>query len=101
MRPKYIIATNIVITLLLLGGFYYAINEYGTQFLTGAWDKNGVTKVINQKVIQENVSDYRRLSDMQSDITKAIENISPSVFHIVRSANASSSLSGGIISSIQ
>ena len=101
MKSSNIIGVNILVTVLLLGGFYYAINTYGTQFLTGIWDKNGVTKIINQKVIQENVSEYRKLSDMQSDITKAIETVTPSVVHIVKSDDIGSTLSGGIISSFQ
>ena len=94
MKTSHIITLNIFITLLLLGGFYYAINQYGTEFLTGVWDKNGVTKVINQKVIQENVSEYRRLSDMQSDITKAIQTALPSTVHVVRSQNITKSSTG-------
>lgn len=101
MKPNNIIALNILITVLLMGGFYYAINTYGTEFLTGIWDKNGVTKIINQKVIQENVSEYRKLSDMQSDATKAIATITPSVVHIVKSDDIENTLSGGIISSFQ
>ena len=87
MKTSHLITLNIFIMLLLLGGFYYAINMYGTAFLTGAWDKNGVTRVINQKVIQENVNEYRKLSDMQSDVTKAIESKSSSDLHLVRSEN--------------
>lgn len=94
MKTSNIIILNIFITLALLGGFYYAINTYGTQFLTGIWDKNGVTKIINQKVIQENVSEYRKLSDTQSDLTTAITTVSPSVVHIVKSNDISTTLSG-------
>lgn len=101
MKNSHIVTLNIVITLLLLGGFYYAINRYGTEFLTGVRDKNGVTKVINQKVIQQNVSEYRKLSDMQSDITKAIETVTPSTVHLVRSADVTSTLSGFVITSIK
>lgn len=101
MKTSNIIILNILITLALLSGFYYAINNYGTQFLTGIWDKNGVTKIINQKVIQENVSEYRKLSDMQSDLTTAIGIVSPSVVHIAKSSEISAPLSGGIISSFQ
>ncbi len=101
MKNSHIVTLNIVITLLLLGGFYYAINRYGTQFLTGVRDKNGVTKVINQKVIQQNVSEYRKLSDMQSDITKAIATVAPSTVHLVRSADVTSTLSGFVVTSIK
>lgn len=100
MKTSHIITLNIFITLLLLGGFYYAINTYGTQFLTGAWDKNGVTKVINQKVIQENVNEYRRLSDLESDLTKAIETASSSVMHIAKSDNLTLG-SGGYVTRMQ
>ncbi len=101
MKTSHVITLNIFITLLLLGGFYYSINRYGTEFLTGVWDKNGVTKVINQKVIQENVNEYRKLSETQSDITKAIDLAAPSVMHIVRSSDLTSTLSGAVVSSIQ
>lgn len=84
MKAKNIIIANILITALLLAGFYYAINTYGTQFLSGMRDKNGVTKVINQKVIQENVSEYRKLSETESDVTKAITTVSPSVLQLVQ-----------------
>lgn|GEM_PF-3714537 len=101
MKTSHIITLNIFITLLLLGGFYYAINQYGTEFLTGVRDKNGVTKVINQKVIQENVNEYRKLSDTQSDITEAIQHALPSVVHLVRTRDVTGNGSGGLISSIR
>lgn len=85
----------------MLAWFYYAINTYGTAFLTGIRDKNGVTKVINQKVIQENVSEYRKLSDTQSDVTKVVSAITPSLMHIVKSADLWATTSDGIISSFQ
>lgn len=101
MKTSNIILLNILITVVLLSGFYYAINNYGTQFLTGIWDKNGVTKVINQKVIQQNVSEYRKLSDTQSDVTKAISTASATTVHIIKSTDISSTLTGGVISSFQ
>ena len=42
-----------------------------------------MTKVINQKVIQESVSEYRKLSETESDITKTIAAVSPAVVQII------------------
>jgi len=45
----------------------------------------GITKIINKKIVEEKVEEYRQIKDLQSDITKAIEKASPSVVSIVMS----------------
>ena len=81
------ILISIIVTILLITGFYFILINY--IFSPEPWEKVGpwITKIKNQKVIEEKVKEYRKISNLQNDITNTINKSMPSVVNIVVTKN--------------
>lgn len=78
-----ILIISIIVNILWISVFYVILYKYD---ITSKLTENlypWITKIINKKVVEEKVEEYRQIKDLQSDITKAIEKASPSVVSIV------------------
>lgn len=80
-----ILVISIIVNILWLSIFYVILYKYD---ITAKLTENlypGITKIINKKIVEEKVEEYRQIKDLQSDVTKAIEKAAPSVVSIVMS----------------
>lgn len=80
-----IVIISFIINIFMICVSYYILYKYDLSVRIAENISPWITKIINKKVIEEKVEEYRQLKNLQSDITKAIDNVSPSVVSIVMS----------------
>lgn len=77
---KNILRTIIIAIIISVGSTWY-ISTFGVPFIP---NYNGrIVKDTSTQVIQERIEEYKKTVNMESDITKAIDNAAPSVVSII------------------
>lgn len=87
MNTKKILLSSTIISLIIvlagIAGFYFLLQSY--NFLPSNL-KNltpWMTKIINEKVIEENIQEKRTITDLQNDVIKSVKNAQESVVNIM------------------
>lgn len=77
-----IIIVSIIINILSFWLYFFSLNKnlIPSRIVWG-WDD--ITKIINRKIVEQNIEEYRKLSDLENDIIKAIEKSWDSVVSII------------------
>ncbi len=73
--------TTILTTIIVAAATVVAISIFGLPRINGSGGV--ITKDTTQQVIQERIEDYSKTSNLESDITKAIDQVWPSVVSII------------------
>lgn len=81
------IIISLVITLIAITGFYYLLINHIFSPAKGKELWPWITKIKNQKVIEEKIKEHRKISDLQNDITETVNKSMPSVVNIVVTKN--------------